>query len=114
MQLLFLLIAAVTPLHAIRCYSYADTNEDKYPMKIWVDCPFDTQYCFKSYVEQKAFSTWLSTRSCGTPNLCREEGCWGTETEKTCCCRGDLCNYSRGSTFITVLIASTLFALKAT
>ncbi|XGW01159.1 hypothetical protein V3C99_013824 [Haemonchus contortus] len=71
MQLLFLLIAAVTPLHAIRCYSYADTNEDKYSMKIWVDCPFDTQYCFKSYVEQKAFSTWLSTRSCGTPNLCR-------------------------------------------
>ncbi|VDO85887.1 unnamed protein product [Haemonchus placei] len=84
MQLLFLLFAAVTPLHAIRCYSYADTNEDKHPIKIWVsitttaafydsnvDCPFDTQYCFKSYVEQKAFSTWLSTRSCGTPNLCR-------------------------------------------
>uniref|UniRef100_A0A7I4Z6N3 UPAR/Ly6 domain-containing protein n=1 Tax=Haemonchus contortus TaxID=6289 RepID=A0A7I4Z6N3_HAECO len=46
--------------------------------------------------------------------LCKEEGCKGTKTEKTCCCRGDLCNYSRGSTFITALIASTLFALKIT
>ncbi|KAK6018966.1 protein tyrosine kinase, partial [Ostertagia ostertagi] len=35
-----------------------------------VECPFDAQYCFKNYVEQKALSTHMSTRSCGTLNLC--------------------------------------------
>ncbi|WKY09399.1 hypothetical protein Q1695_002062 [Nippostrongylus brasiliensis] len=58
---------------AMRCHDYISTSENRQPMRSWVDCPIDVQFCFKSYEEQRdgnAPSEWVSKRSCGPMNLC--------------------------------------------
>ncbi|ETN72291.1 hypothetical protein NECAME_13908 [Necator americanus] len=72
---IFLLLGLAVPYaFAVRCYDFINTNDNRNTMKTWVDCPFETQFCFKSYIEQYDTNnemTWLASRSCGTPNLCK-------------------------------------------
>uniref|UniRef100_A0A8R1I2Q6 UPAR/Ly6 domain-containing protein n=1 Tax=Caenorhabditis japonica TaxID=281687 RepID=A0A8R1I2Q6_CAEJA len=98
MSVIFALVAflSVAPFaDSIRCYDYTSSSVAKPNMKTWVDCPADAQYCYKSYIESRDFNndkTHVEGRACGSSNLCIQNGCVGTNTDKACCCRGDLCN----------------------
>uniref|UniRef100_A0A1I7TP58 UPAR/Ly6 domain-containing protein n=1 Tax=Caenorhabditis tropicalis TaxID=1561998 RepID=A0A1I7TP58_9PELO len=91
------LLCLVPYADSIRCYDYTSTNLVRNNMKTWVDCPADAQYCYKSYLESRDFNndkTYVEGRACGSSNLCIQNGCVGTNTDKACCCRGELCNSS--------------------
>ncbi|EYC10031.1 hypothetical protein Y032_0057g2728 [Ancylostoma ceylanicum] len=73
MKACLLALLALPSVFAVRCYDYISTNDNRNTMKSWVDCPYEAQFCFKSYIEQHDMNnekTWLASRSCGTPNLC--------------------------------------------
>ncbi|KAE9417370.1 hypothetical protein Angca_001093, partial [Angiostrongylus cantonensis] len=70
---MLLLVSMWPSLLAIRCYDYLSSNENRHRMKSWVECPNDTRFCFKSYIEQEELSnekTWLENRSCEIPGVC--------------------------------------------
>ncbi|KAK6753131.1 hypothetical protein RB195_012621 [Necator americanus] len=60
---IFLLLGLAVPYaFAVRCYDFINTNDNRNTMKTW------------SYIEQYDTNnemTWLASRSCGTPNLCK-------------------------------------------
>ncbi|KAK6753132.1 hypothetical protein RB195_012621 [Necator americanus] len=98
---IFLLLGLAVPYaFAVRCYDFINTNDNRNTMKTW------------SYIEQYDTNnemTWLASRSCGTPNLCKREGCLGTRNDKTCCCRDELCNASTARGIILLLLISSAF-----
>ncbi|PAV78830.1 hypothetical protein WR25_07639 [Diploscapter pachys] len=51
---------------------------------------------------------WVENRSCGTPNLCVREGCQGSNNNKGCCCRKDLCNSSSGLSLSISIVGALL------
>ncbi|RCN34253.1 hypothetical protein ANCCAN_19902 [Ancylostoma caninum] len=116
MRACLLALLAVPCVFAVRCYDYISTNDNRNTMKSWVDCPYEAQFCFKSYIEQHDMNnekTWLASRSCGTPNLCTRDGCWGTRNDKTCCCRGELCNSSPAYAVWLLPISAVLYLVTA-
>ncbi|CAD6186720.1 unnamed protein product [Caenorhabditis auriculariae] len=110
-SVLFVLLIIPTAW-ALRCHDYTRTNNFKSAMKTWVDCPIETQFCYKSYLEQRDFNndkTWVEGRACGTAQLCVRDGCVGNNNDKACCCTKDLCNSARSSTIIAALSSLLLF-----
>ncbi|CAI5452791.1 unnamed protein product [Caenorhabditis angaria] len=110
--LLFVIVSFIPIVDSIRCYDFTSTNMAKTNMKTWIDCPSETQYCYKSYLESRDISndkTFVEGRACGSSNLCIQNGCVGTKTDKACCCRGDLCNSSSLSKIFASIV--TLLAV---
>ncbi|VDL74391.1 unnamed protein product [Nippostrongylus brasiliensis] len=73
MRALLTFLLTLPSVLVMRCHDYISTSENRQPMRSWVDCPIDVQFCFKSYEEQRdgnAPSEWISKRSCGPMNLC--------------------------------------------
>ncbi|KHJ88314.1 hypothetical protein OESDEN_11893 [Oesophagostomum dentatum] len=63
MNICLVAIIAVPCALAVRCYDYLSTNDNINHMKSWVDCPSESRFCFKSYIEQHDMNngkTWLA------------------------------------------------------
>ncbi|CAJ0591156.1 unnamed protein product [Cylicocyclus nassatus] len=115
MKIFLVAVLALPCAFAVRCYYYIDRSDDLNPVKSWMDCD-DSKYCFKTYIEQHETlndKKWIVSRSCGSSNVCKSEGCTGTRNSWSCCCRGELCNLTPSKKIYLLTIFSALYIMFA-